>query len=332
MTHRIPRSARWVGAAALTATALFLTACGGSADGASAEGGKTDITVLHAPINYEVLYLAKEQGFFDEVGLNVKVQPGGTAQDNLGQLAGGSADIGIVSWDAAVTATAEGVPLKVISNNAVVSTEFDTSGVVVRKDSGISSMADLKGKTIAFNSIGTGGNVPVLQALKDAGLTPDDVTTVAVPYASMEATLENAGSGVDAVFPSDSYYQQITANEAYSVIANPVREYRGDLGITIWAATEQWLAQNGETAEKFNDAMSQAIEFYDDPANIDAVYKVRSEVSGVSLDDVQYELLPFALATNASVSQGTTDALTEFGLVDEAKSVDDILWAEAPRA
>ena len=335
MTHRT-RALRGTGtiAAALIAALAFTGCAGGGsatdgANGADGEGDTAQLTVLHAPINYEVVYLAEEQGFFDEVGLDVTITPGGTAQDNLGQLAGGSADLSIISWDTAVTATAEGLPIKVISNNAIISNEIDTSGVVVRDDSGITTMADLEGKTIAFNSIGSGGNVPVLQALKDAGVDPDTVEQVALPYASMQAALEN--SQVDAIFPSDSFYAQTIAVEEFEVISNPSREYRGGLGITLWAATEQWLAENEETAEKFNEAMQKAVDFYNDPANEDAIYQVRADVTGRSLDEVKSPLIEFDLATDAEVSQNTTDALVEFGLAQNAKTVDEILWEGAPR-
>lgn len=335
MTHRTIRAARWGAAAALTtATALIATGCAGADDTAAAGSdgageGKTAITVVHAAINYEPLYLAEQEGFFDEVGLDVTIAPGGTAQDNLGQLAGGSADISVISWDAAVTATAEGLPIKVISNNAVISTEFDTSGVVVREDSGITSMADLAGKTIAFNSIGSGGNVPVLQALEDAGVDPDEVTQVALPYASMVSALEQ--SQVDAIFPSDSFYAHALENDAFTVIANPSREYRGGLGITLWAATEPWLAANAATAEKFNEAMAMAVEFYSDPEHVDDVYQVRADVTGQPLDAVKFNLAEYALATDVAVSQATTDALAAFGFVEKPKPVDEILWEGAPR-
>lgn len=323
---------RFGAAAAALTLAAGLSACAGNEaapEGSAAEGGTTAITVLHAPINYEVLYIAQQEGFFEEEGLDVTITPGGTAQDNLGQLAGGSADLAIVSWDAAVTATAEGVPLKLISSNAEISTEFDTSAIMVRADSGITDVADLEGKTIAFNSVGSGGNVPVLQALKDAGLDPDSVEQVALPFASMQAALE--GSQVDAVFPSDSFYAQMSGNEDFLEIAYPSREYRGGLGITLWAATEQWLAENGETASAFNDAMAAATEFYEDEANVQAVYEIRSEVSGRPIEEVQGPLVDFDVAIDTEVSQKTTEALEEFGFVTDPKPVDEILWEEAPR-
>lgn len=318
-----------IGAAA--AAVLALTACSGGAAGGGEvdENGLTPLTVVHASTGYETAYLAQSQGYFEAAGLAVTLVPGGTAQDNLGQLAGGSADISTLSWDAAVTATAEGLPIRVISGNGVISDTVDTSGVVVRADSGITSVAELAGKTIAFNSIGSGGNVPVLQSLTAAGVDPASVTQVALPYASMQSSLESGQ--VDAVFPSDSFYAQTIADPANVVIANPSREFRAGLGITIWGATEPWLAENAETAAKFNEAMEQAIAFYSDEANQEAVYQVRAEVTGRPIEEVSGPLTACRLALDPVVSQATTDALVENGFVTEPKGVDDILWAEAPR-
>lgn len=325
--RRSMRAAGLIGAAAVSA--LMLVGCtSGTGGGEANADGLVPLTVLHAPINFEAAYLAEQEGFFEAQGLEVTLVPGGTAQDNLGQLAGGSADISILSWDAAVTATAEGLPIKLISSNGNISTEVDTSGVFVGAGSGVTSLADMKGKTIAFNSLGSGGNVPVLQALRDAGVEPDEVTQVALPFASMQTALES--NQVDAIFPSDSFYSQVKEG-GFTEIANPSREYRGGLGITLWGVTDTWLGQNAETAEKFNDAMAEAIEFYNDPANIDAVYQVRSEVTEQPIEAVKGPLVEFGLAIDPVISQETTDALTEFGFVENAKTVDEILWTEAPR-
>lgn len=322
-TRLVPR----VAVAVACAGVMVLTACGG--DAAESATAKT-ITVLHAPINYEPLYIAERQGFFDEVGLDVNIRPGGTAQDNLSQLLGGSADVSTVSWDAAVTATAEDLPIKLISGAGLISDVADTSGIVVRKDSGIADLSDLEGKTIAFNSLGSGGNVPVLQALTDAGVNLDSVEQVALPFASMRTSL--SGSQVDAIFPSDSFYTQVISDDSFQVLAHPSREYRAGLGITLWSATDSWLQENGETAEKFNEAMAKAVDFYNDEANVDAVYEVRSEVTGNSIEDVKGPLVEQQVAIDPEVSQKTTDALKEFGMISNPKSVDEILWEGAPRA
>ncbi|WP_120006583.1 ABC transporter substrate-binding protein [Nesterenkonia muleiensis] len=325
MRHSIHTGLR---ATAASGALLALAACGNDSTD-NGDGEVQELTVLHAPINYEAVYVAEREGYFEEVGLEVDIRPGGTAQDNLGQLAGGSVDLSIISWDAAVSATQEGVPIKVISSNAVISEEFDTSGVFVREDSDIESMGDLEGRTIAFNSVGSGGNVPVLQALEADGVDADSVTQVSLPFASMEAALEN--DQVEAVFPSDSYFHQISANDDYRSISHPSREFRGGLPITLWAGTEEWLEENPDTAEQFNEAMTRAIEFYEDADNREAILEIRSEVSEQEIDEVDWEFIPFNISVDTEVAQRTTEALDEFGIVDDPKSVDDILWEGAPR-
>lgn len=317
---------RWISAAVAAGAAFALTACSGG----GGENGADQITVLHAPINYEALYLAEQEGFFDEVDLDVEIKPGGTAQDNLGQMAGGSADISILSWDVSVTASAEGVPLKIISSNAIISNDFDTSGVFVRADSGIETMADLEGGTIAFNSLSSGGNIPVFQAMEADGMDPDSVEVVAIPFASMESALEN--KQVDAVFPSDSFFSRMDDNDDYAAIAHPSREFRGGLPITLWGVTEQWLAENEDVATRFNEAIAKGIEFYADPANEQAVLEVRSEVSGQPIEDLEPLFVEFSTETDAEVAQSVTDALVHFDVVTDPLPVDEILWDEAPRS
>lgn len=332
------RAARRAGAVALAlATATVLAACSsggsttdnGSSNGDSDAAETVDLRVLMAPINYEVAHIALNEGYFAEQNLNVELLDGGTAQDNMAQLAGGSADISILSWDATVTATAQGVPVTLIGGNAIVSDEFDTSGVFVRADSGITDIAELKGKTVAFNSLGTGGNVPVFQALEEAGVAADEITAVAIPYASMQAALEQ--DQVDAVLAADSFFAQINSNDDYVAISHPVREFRAGLGITLWGVDDAWLAENEEVAERFLAAIDQAITWYEDEANLDAILELRAEVTGQPVENVSKLMVPFTTAVNVEVSQSVTDALEAFGLVTSPKTVDEIVWSGAPR-
>lgn len=322
-------------AAAAAAAMALLSSCALSGQpaeetGGSPEGGTDWITAIHAPVNYEPLYIAQEHGFFEEEGLEVTIAAGGTPQDNLAQIMGGSADLTITSWDVLVSSTAEQIPAVAVASNSVVSDSADTSGLVVRADSGIEDVADLAGRTVAFNDIGGGPHVVTMQAFQDAGLAEDDFEAVRIPFASMQASLESGQ--VDAAFPSDSFYRQMAEHQDFEVIANPTREYRAGLPITLWAATEAWLEENSGTAERFIRAMDQAIKFYEDDANAEAVQAIREEVTGQeqSGPPAQGE---FSTEVDLTVSQSVTDALVEFDIVEEAENVkaaDEIVWEGTP--
>lgn len=89
-------------------------------------------------------YVAKDKGFYDEEGLDVTIKPGGPDIAPEQVIAAGGADV-IVTWMAAALAARErGVPLVNIAQ------PFKSSGLLLtcRKDTGIATPADFKGRTL----------------------------------------------------------------------------------------------------------------------------------------------------------------------------------------
>ena len=89
-------------------------------------------------------YVAAEKGFYEEESLDVEIKPGGPDIAPPQVLAGGGADV-IVEWMPAALATRErGVPLVNIAQ------PFKSSGMMLtcRKETGITSPNDFKGKTL----------------------------------------------------------------------------------------------------------------------------------------------------------------------------------------
>ncbi len=89
-------------------------------------------------------YVALDKGFYTEAGLDVTILPGGPDIAPEQVIAGGGADV-ITTWMAAALAARErGIPLVNIAQ------PFTGSAlqIVCRKDTGITSTADFKGKTL----------------------------------------------------------------------------------------------------------------------------------------------------------------------------------------
>jgi len=89
-------------------------------------------------------YVAKAKGFYKAAGLNVTIKPGGPDVAPEQVIAGGGADV-IVDWmPAALAAREKGLPLVNIAQ------PFKRSGMELtcRKDTGIKSPADFRGKTL----------------------------------------------------------------------------------------------------------------------------------------------------------------------------------------
>ena len=89
-------------------------------------------------------YVAQDKGYYQAAGLDVTIKPGGPDIATPQVLAGGGADV-IVDWMPSALATREkGVPLVNIAQ------VFKKSGLMLtcRKDSGIKSPSDFRGKTL----------------------------------------------------------------------------------------------------------------------------------------------------------------------------------------
>lgn len=132
----------------------------------------------------------------------------------LEALAVGSIDVGSTGDSPPVFAQAAGKDLVYI---AYESPAPEGSAVVVPKDSAIRSLADLKGKRIAFTK-GSSAHFLTVQALKKAGLTLADITPVYLQPAEARAAFE--GGNVDAWVIWDPYYAAIEQSGKARILAS----------------------------------------------------------------------------------------------------------------
>src|SRR6056297_729626 len=56
-------------------------------------------------------YVAKEKGFYEDAGLDVSIQPGGSDFPAIQMVAGGDEQFGVTSADQILTARSKGVPI-----------------------------------------------------------------------------------------------------------------------------------------------------------------------------------------------------------------------------
>ena len=112
-------------------------------------------------------YVAKDKGFYEAEGLDVTIKPGGPDIAPAQVLAGGGADV-MVDWmPSALAAREKGLPLVNIAQ------PFKSSGMMLtcRKDMGVNSTDDLKGKTLGVWFYGN--EYPFLSWMSRLGLATD---------------------------------------------------------------------------------------------------------------------------------------------------------------
>jgi NitT/TauT family transport system substrate-binding protein len=133
----------------------------------------TNISVGHAAHSS----IPVSAGFWKEDGLDVEVLGLGGATEGVQQVASGQIPFATVGPEALLAARSKGVPVVAIYTYA----RRPIYRIVALKDSGITKMEDLKGKTIGVPNMAT-GSVPFTRAaLKTAGIDPaQDVKWLAV--------------------------------------------------------------------------------------------------------------------------------------------------------
>jgi len=152
-------------------------------------------------------YVAKDKGFYEAEGLNVTIKPGGPDVAPAQVIAGGGADV-VLDWMPSALASREkGLDLVNIAQ------PFNHSGMMLtcRKDAGIATPADLKGKTLGVWFYGN--EYPFLSWMSKLGLKTDgsaDGVTVLKQGFNVDPILQKQAACVSTMTYNE-YWQIIDA-------------------------------------------------------------------------------------------------------------------------
>jgi NitT/TauT family transport system substrate-binding protein len=152
-------------------------------------------------------YVALDKGFYAEEDLNVTIKPGGPDIAPAQVIAGGGADV-VLDWMPSALASREkGLPLVNIAQ------PYKSSGMMLtcRKDAGISSPDDFKGKTLGVWFFGN--EYPFLSWMSKLGLSTeggDDGVTVLKQGFNVDPLLQGQAACVSTMTYNE-YWQVIDA-------------------------------------------------------------------------------------------------------------------------
>ncbi|HEX5119038.1 MAG TPA: ABC transporter substrate-binding protein [Pseudonocardiaceae bacterium] len=202
------------------------------------------------------LYIAQDKGYFHEAGLNVQIvttQNGGQA---LTALEGGALDITLANDVSGIQAKIKGQPLKLVFDGP--SCAPHTFVISALPNSGITKLADIKGKKIGVSSLKDGITATLKESLAAVNVDPNSVHFLTVPYAQSEQDLKS--KSVDATVTSEPY----TTEAAETLGARPVVDLfpQGSAEANIpnagFFSTDKFVQNDPKTLAAFQKAMSRA--------------------------------------------------------------------------
>ncbi|MEU6784268.1 ABC transporter substrate-binding protein [Nonomuraea angiospora] len=309
---------------------LVITGCSSSGDkpesASSAAGGmKTDLLVGQYPgADSAPLFIAMERGFFKEEGLNVKQEPIQAPQAVLGKLSNGQMDVVLGSYATILTIQQSGSEkFKYIADSYQGAP--GAFGIMVKKDSPIKQVADLKGKKVGVNIVGGLGTLTMSPHFKIAGLdAAKDLTYVVIPTTEWISSLDKGS--VDAVWMTDPYVSQAKKEIGATMLLDTMSGPTDGLPITGWAATEKWTQNNPKTLAAFQRAMAKAQQIAaTDRSAVTKVLPTFTKIPAETAATINLGAYPTSL--NAQRIQRVADLMFDAQMLKQKLDVSSMIYA-----
>jgi ABC-type nitrate/sulfonate/bicarbonate transport system substrate-binding protein len=182
--------------------------------------------------------------------------------DRLNAYQANQIDIASIGQGATMLAASQGIPLKVIGS-VVKDTPgqgFNTKFMAL-KDSGIASMADLKGKVIGIPDFKAPTDLWARTAVRAAGLDPDtDVKYAVIPIPSMGEAVKSKKIDVG-VFPQP-YFETANASGEFVEVFNSKTGVNVEEDFLVMMANPDFLTKNEKAVKDFLSDYASVVKYY----------------------------------------------------------------------
>lgn len=227
---------------------------------AAADLAKVTVAVLPA-LDAMPIYVAQAKGYFAKAGIEADIQrfQGGPAV--LQSVLAGGAQFAIAGTVPFINATARKAELLAIGVDAFFNARTQTMGIFVKKNSGIRTIKDLRGRTVGINQRGNMESMIITtRMLPKEGLSPSAFKIVELPYPLMQKSLD-AGR-VDAVISFQPFTELMSQDPNLSRIGY-LDSYIADPGyaITFAIVDSGYAGQHPDVVKGYISALNEALAF-----------------------------------------------------------------------
>lgn len=214
-----------------------------------------------------LIHIAENRGFFDQNGLNMTVHYCDTGLACVQGMADGSTELAASSEYPVV-----GTLLKQENISVICSTDkYQGQYIIARKDRGIESIADLKGKEIGV-ARGTITEFYLGRFLFLNNISLQDVTFANVPPSRFADSIGNGS--VDAIIVPQAYLLPVEGRLGSNYVVWEAQSNQNAFGVLTYRS--DWIGCHSETINKLLKSLVQAENYArDHPAESRAVLQKR---------------------------------------------------------
>ena len=257
------RKLKWIALAAavmMTITALPVTALAKKKDSTEDKTlSKVTLNEVAHSIFYAPQYVAIEEGYFEEEGLDLTLVTGFGADKTMTAVISGEADIGFMGAEASIYAYQEGAMDPVM--NFAQLTQRAGNFLVAREEMPAFTWNDLKGKKVLGGRKGGMPEMVFEYILKNNGLDPETDLTIdqSIDFGSTAAAFTGDTSADFTVEfePSATLLEQ----EGTGYVVASLGTDSGYVPYTSYSAKASFLEDHPKTIQKFTNALQKGMDY-----------------------------------------------------------------------
>ncbi|MQA85107.1 MAG: PhnD/SsuA/transferrin family substrate-binding protein [Streptosporangiales bacterium] len=325
----MPRGTRpAMACAVITAVLLGLAGCGGGGGGGEQGAGKVDVTIGLVPVaTVSPIYLGIEKGFFAQEGLNVTPRISSGGAEVVPSVISGDADVGFSNSVSLLLAGAKGLPIRILNSASGeapdgAKPEEIQAKLFTAKDSSIRSAKDLKGKTVAVNTLDNIAEITARRALEKQGADLDRIKFMEVDFPEMLTSLE-AGQ-VDAAFLVEPFESQAT-ERGHHAVASPYYDTMPGLATTNYFVSEEYAKKNPEVVDRIARAINRSQRYAaEHPDEARAMLPKYTEIPKELIPDISFGAFPTGGVDMESL-QVLADLMGRYGVIEERPNIQDLV-------
>ena len=267
--------------AALASCFIFLNACTSK----ETTEGLTPVTlneVAHS-IFYAPMYVAIEEGYFEEEGIALELVTGFGADKTMTAVLSGEADIGFMGSESTIYAYNEGANDYVV--NFAQLTQRAGNFLVAREDMSNFQWEDLKGSYVLGGRKGGMPQMVFEYILKKHGLDPKKDLTInqSIDFGSTAAAFAEGQGDFSVEFEPHATSLE---KEGKGYVVASLGEESGYVPYTAFSAKQSYIEENPEVIQAFTNALQKGMDYVNkhSPAEIAAV--IQPQFSETDLETI----------------------------------------------
>ena len=235
-------------------------------------------TVFYAP-----MYVAIENGYLEEVGINIELSLANGADKVSAALISGDADIGFAGSETTIYVYNGGE--KDYLKTFAQLTQKDGSFIVAREDIKDFTLDDLVGKTIIGGRAGGMPEMTLEWALSDAGIDPKKDVNIdtSVAFSAMSSAFIGGTGDFVALFKPNALKLE---QEGYGHVVASLGEIGGVVPYTAFFAKNSYLNDNKDLIDNFIKAIEKGLDFVHNNSDSEVAKAILNQFPDTSLDDL----------------------------------------------